>query len=68
MSKVTFEFNLPEETEEFEIYSNAIQTNDELNNFKYFLRNKCKYQEMSEEANAQVEEIYSYFCEKFPNL
>lgn len=67
MSKVTFEFNLPEEAEDFEVFAKAMETSCNVHLFKNFLRSKYKHGEFSEEALSHVEEIYEYFCELFPN-
>lgn len=67
MSQVTFKFNLPEETEEFEIHAKAIETHCHLSEFRNFIRNKIKHDDsLTEEAQKELEEVYSYFCETFP--
>lgn len=66
MSKVTFEFNLPEEAEDFEVFAKAMQTACDIDSFRHFLRNKYKHGEFDEETFKHVEEIYDYFCELFP--
>jgi hypothetical protein len=67
MSKATFEFNLPEENEEFEIFSNALQTYCNICDFRQFLRSKHKHEEMTDKEYEQVEQIYDYFCTLFPH-
>jgi len=66
MSKVTFEFNLPEETEDFEIFSKSMETACNVETFRNFLRSKYKYGELEGNALEHVEEIYDYFYELFP--
>jgi hypothetical protein len=67
MTKVTFEFNLPDDQEDFEIYSKAVDTAYKVDSFRNFLRSKWKHEEMGEEAQAQVNQIYEYFCDQFSN-
>jgi hypothetical protein len=67
MSKVTFEFNLPEENEEFEIFSKAMETHCNIEELRSFLRKKYKYEEMTDKEQEQVEQIYDYFCTLFPH-
>ena len=66
MSKVTFEFNLPEETEDFEIFSKSMETACNVETFRNFLRSKYKYGELDGKSFEHVEEIYDYFYELFP--
>jgi hypothetical protein len=67
MSKVTFEFNLPEENEEFEIFSKAMESYCNIEEFRNFLRKKHKYEEMTDKEQEQVDQIYDYFCTLFPH-
>ena len=48
MPKVTLEFNLPEEQEEFKTAASAPDMSLVLWDFSQFLRSKIKYEELSE--------------------
>lgn len=57
MPKVTIEFDLPEEQEEYDIYSKATSLHACLWDLKQDLRNTRKYLELSVEEDRIYEEI-----------
>jgi uncharacterized protein YeeX (DUF496 family) len=61
--KATIEFNLPEDQTEFDIATNANKYYSALNNFKEYLRNKLKHEEITPEQQSVVENIQSDFLE-----
>lgn len=58
MPKAIFEFNLPEENEEFSIYSKAIDYRCALSKFDTILKNK---KEWSDKYSEIYEEVYTQF-------
>lgn len=57
MPKVTLEFNLPEEQEEFKTAASAGDMSQVLWDFSDFLRGKIKYEELSEAEYAIYEAV-----------
>ena len=57
MPKVILEFNLPEEQEEFKTATSATDMSLTLWDFAQFLRQKIKYEELSESDYAVYESV-----------
>jgi hypothetical protein len=55
--KATLEFNLPEESEEFELARNGAKLSCAVSDFQNYLRSKIKYDELSDEQLAVYEEV-----------
>lgn len=63
MSKAILEFSIPEESEEFRTAINANKYVSSLDEFGAYLRNKLKYEELSEAEYAIYEKIRTKFYE-----
>jgi len=57
--KATLEFNLPEDSEEFELQTNAAKYYLALSDIKDLFRGRAKYQETNVEMH---EEVYELIC------
>jgi len=57
--KATLEFNLPEDSEEFELQTNAAKYYLALSDIKDLFRGRAKYQETNVEVH---EEVYELIC------
>ena len=57
--KATLEFNLPEDSEEFELQTNAAKYYLALRDIKDLFRGRAKYQETNVEMH---EEVYELIC------
>ena len=55
--KATLTFDLPEEQEEFELASNAVNYSIALSDIDNYLRSKIKYADLTEEQYKVYEEI-----------
>lgn len=65
--KVTLEFN-EDEIESFRMYMKAPEMISAISEFRNYLRNKWKYDEMDEIAYFQVDMIYGEFCKLFEGV
>lgn len=61
MPKVTLEFALPEEKEEFATCNNASEYRAALYEFANYLRNQLKYSDLTEKEQVIFEEIRDKF-------
>jgi hypothetical protein len=55
--KVTYEFNLPEDQDDLEIYQRAVSNECSLWDIKQYIRNKLKYAERDVESESILLEI-----------
>ena len=55
--KATLSFNLPDESDDWEIHNNALQTYLGLEEFKEYLRGKLKYENLSDEEYQLFEAV-----------
>jgi hypothetical protein len=57
--KAKFEFNLPEDNHDYEIYSNATKLFLFLADLRTYFRNKLKYEELPEKEYEIYEKIHN---------
>ena len=57
MPKITMEFSLPEEREEFQAAEDGARLAMALDDFKEYLRKRLKYEEMSDEQYCLLEAV-----------
>lgn len=61
MPKIKVDFNLPEEREEFLHYFNGGKYYLIITDFENFLRNKLKYEDLSDEVYSVIEMVQKEF-------
>ena len=61
--KATIEFNLPEDDNQYKWANNGYNYFSVLYNFKAYLRNKLKHENLTPEQESVVEKIQSDFLE-----
>lgn len=65
--KVTFEFNIPEDNDEYEMYSNALNYYSFINALNEYLRSEIKYNEHTDEEYAILEKVREQYFELMNN-
>lgn len=65
--KATLEFNLPDDSEEYEMYSNALNYYSFINSMNEYLRNEIKYNNHTDEEYAMLEKVREQYFELMNN-
>ena len=61
--KIIYKFDPNEDADELAVFQNAKKLNNVYSEFYYFLRNKLKYEELTEEEDKIYSEIKDKFIE-----
>lgn len=61
--KAYFEFNLPDDQEEWQIYDNAMNYYLALIELERFIREQTKYVQLTDEQSEKMEEVKNTFYE-----
>lgn len=65
--KATIEFNLPDDSEEYEMYSNALNYYSFINAMNEYLRSEIKYNNHTDEEYAILEKVREQYFELLNN-